>query len=422
MDSEAERMIDAIRAQPADDAPRLIYADWLTSQGNPLGEFVSIQCRLAAAPEVERRKLRIRENQLLKAHVDAWLAPVLTLLGHQGLDLPAHEFERGFLVSLTAPTTVLSRLDELFAVAPLLQKLTLRTPYITSVNLRHDYPSLDAARGASSLSRLRSLGVIAPAGNRGATALAECSHLAKLEELRFTGSAWGDDARLYACAPEELVLGAPGVRKLAKSPHLRALRSVNLSNNPLGTEGAIATLGAWRLENLELRYANVGDDFLRELVRLGAPELRSLSLAGGLFNEAALVALASAARALPVLEELDLEKCDLDAELLAAFFKALALPKLRSLRLERNRLGEKGALALAATPYARQLTNLELGHNRIGKKGAAALASSEHLAGLTRLTVNESSWKPETVELFAKSPTLAAAKVYFRGKLVRRTE
>ena len=68
-------------------------------------------------------------------------------------------------------------------------------------------------------------------------------------------------------------------------------------------------------------------------------------------------------------------------------------------------------------PAARQLDNLELGHNRIGQKGAAALASSPHLAHLTRLTLND-PWKPETVALFAKSPSLAAAKVYFKGKLV----
>lgn len=418
MHPESQPMLEAVRARPGDDAPRLIYSDWLTAQGDPLGEFVSIQCRLAAAPEVERRKLRTRENQMLKAHVRDWLAPLLDVLEHQGLDLPAHEFERGFLTSLTAPTTVLPRLEALFAVAPMLTALTLRTPLIFSADLRAAYPAIDAVRDAPLLSRLSSLGVIAPAGNRGAAALADCSSLAKLETLRFTGSAWGDDARIYSCPVEDLQLGSQGVRLLASSPHLRAVRSLNLSNNPLGTEGAVAVLrGAWELENLELRYASVGGEFLEELARVGAPKLRSLSLAGGLFSEVSLVRFAEAARALPALEELDLEKCDLGADTFVELFKAVKLPKLRSLRLERNRLGEKGALALAAAPWAKQLTNLELGHNRIGQKGAAALAKSEHLAGLTRLTLND-SWKPETVALFAKSPTLAAAKVYFKGKHV----
>lgn len=416
MHPEAQAMLEAIRARPNDDAVRLIYADWRTAQGDPLGEFVSIQCRLAAAPEVERRKLRVRENQLLKAHSRDWLEPVLQVLDHRPLDLPTHEFVRGFLASLTVPTTVLPRLDALFALAPVLEELTLRTPLPTQ-SLRLAYPSIDEVAHAPQLSRLTRLAVTAPAGDRGAAALAECSHLSNLRALRFTGSVWGDDARLYDAPIATLQLGLPGVRSLVTSPHLRGLRALNLSNNLLGNAGAIATLGWQALEELELRYSGVGQEFLLQLAKVGAPKLRALSLAGGLFDEASLVALASASRALPALEELDLEKCDLGADTLAAFFKALSLPKLRSLRLERNRLGEKGALALAASPGARQFDNLELGHNRIGQKGAAALASSPHLAGLTRLTLND-SWKPETVALFAKSPTLAAAKVYFKGKLV----
>jgi uncharacterized protein (TIGR02996 family) len=48
-------MLAAIRADPDDDAPRLIYADWLLEHGagdddRRLGELIQIECRLAKLP------------------------------------------------------------------------------------------------------------------------------------------------------------------------------------------------------------------------------------------------------------------------------------------------------------------------------------------------------------------------------------
>ncbi|MGH7227507.1 MAG: TIGR02996 domain-containing protein, partial [Gemmataceae bacterium] len=46
---------EAIREAPHDDAPRLIYADWLEEQGGAArtarAHFIRIQCRLAELPE-----------------------------------------------------------------------------------------------------------------------------------------------------------------------------------------------------------------------------------------------------------------------------------------------------------------------------------------------------------------------------------
>jgi uncharacterized protein (TIGR02996 family) len=41
----------AVLAAPADDAPRLVYADWLDEHGEPvLAEFIRVQCKLARLP------------------------------------------------------------------------------------------------------------------------------------------------------------------------------------------------------------------------------------------------------------------------------------------------------------------------------------------------------------------------------------
>lgn len=43
----AKPFIDAIRAAPEDDPPRLVYADWLTEKGDPLGGFITLRCEQA---------------------------------------------------------------------------------------------------------------------------------------------------------------------------------------------------------------------------------------------------------------------------------------------------------------------------------------------------------------------------------------
>jgi len=51
-----------ILANPEDDTPRLIYADWLDDQGDEArAEFIRLQCELA------RLKLRGEENQHLQS-------------------------------------------------------------------------------------------------------------------------------------------------------------------------------------------------------------------------------------------------------------------------------------------------------------------------------------------------------------------
>jgi uncharacterized protein (TIGR02996 family) len=73
-----------ILADPADDAPRMAYADWLQERGDPRGEFIAVQLRLAAleaagaggfvSPVVdfEYARLKRRERELLAAHEPVW--------------------------------------------------------------------------------------------------------------------------------------------------------------------------------------------------------------------------------------------------------------------------------------------------------------------------------------------------------------
>ena len=68
-------LLAAIRAAPADDAPRLVYADWLDEHGRPeRAAFIRVQCELARTGDPA---LRRREAELLAAHHDALAGPLL---------------------------------------------------------------------------------------------------------------------------------------------------------------------------------------------------------------------------------------------------------------------------------------------------------------------------------------------------------
>jgi uncharacterized protein (TIGR02996 family) len=51
-----DAFIQGIRERPDDDAPRLIYADWLDEHGDPQqGEFIRVECEMARLKVPEDR-------------------------------------------------------------------------------------------------------------------------------------------------------------------------------------------------------------------------------------------------------------------------------------------------------------------------------------------------------------------------------
>lgn len=74
---------------PLSDDARLVFADGLSEQGDPLGEFVTLQYRPALAP-VERR----RAEELQRRHARRWLGPLSRAVRPDGL-----RFERGVVVA-----------------------------------------------------------------------------------------------------------------------------------------------------------------------------------------------------------------------------------------------------------------------------------------------------------------------------------
>jgi len=90
MDQNAA-LLEAIYANPDDDALHLVYMDYLQDRGDPRGEFLSLQMkRLGHA--LTRDEART-ERRLLADHVDRWVPPeVLSKIQRVTI-----RFERGFL-------------------------------------------------------------------------------------------------------------------------------------------------------------------------------------------------------------------------------------------------------------------------------------------------------------------------------------
>ncbi|HEY1187548.1 MAG TPA: TIGR02996 domain-containing protein [Gemmata sp.] len=120
------------------------FADWLTEQGAPLGEFMKVQLALEdeSRPKKERDQLKVREAELLAAHEREWLGELAPyLLGRENkptteeseedeLERPEVQYRwaRGFLAALDAQCMPVG-LGQAVAASPaarLLRELRIR--------------------------------------------------------------------------------------------------------------------------------------------------------------------------------------------------------------------------------------------------------------------------------------------------------
>jgi uncharacterized protein (TIGR02996 family) len=73
-----EEFLAALRENPNDNVSRLVYADWLDEQGDPLAEFVRLEVRLAGGgiTDDERREMANRLAELGRGAERGWLMAV----------------------------------------------------------------------------------------------------------------------------------------------------------------------------------------------------------------------------------------------------------------------------------------------------------------------------------------------------------
>ena len=233
-----------------DDAPRLVYADWLEDHGErDRAEFIRAQCRLAKLPENDPRRpgLERRSEELLGQHAGEWLRP----LPEWAVREPP-EWRRGFVAAVRAKGE-----DFLRGAEELLRLCPLEGACLTEA--REHLPELLQRTHLANLTTLDLYdnGI----GAEGAKALAGSPHLANLTSLNL-GNNW---------------IGDEGVVALAGSPHLANLTTVLLVPNEIGAEGAVALASSPHLANLtwlnlmENRIGDEGTEALRQRFGARAP-------------------------------------------------------------------------------------------------------------------------------------------------------
>jgi uncharacterized protein (TIGR02996 family) len=450
-----------VAANPEDDSPRLVYADWLEDNGQPhRAEFIRLQCRLASMDEddPERLPLVLRESDLLFVYGDQWPElPAWARMIHNAfrrgfLDrtsmTAADLLKRGHTIFAAAPVTdleVRAVRDKMAQVAacPLLDRLTaLRleessiTPQaqLTPEDLRvlgtspHlgklralELPSVTLTREHARaladwpvLPRLRRLEVCPQPGEAFA-ALARPGRLASLEHLIYLGPFPPEAVgALAAAAPAlarlELIHGTTSAARLGALARHLPVKRLRVCDGGSSADALAEPPLAEGLASLELERMTLSMEALASLTtgsRLAG--LRRLSLNGAPLGAAEVRALASAP--LHALTRLDLRNVWLDAEAVGVLAASPNLAGLRWLDLSHNAFGDAGAAALAKSPYLRELVRLDLTACGIGPAGAAVLAASPNLATLRSLELVYNPLGDDGLRALADSPHLGGLHV-----------
>jgi uncharacterized protein (TIGR02996 family) len=185
--TERDAFLQAIAASPDDDAPRLIFSDWLEEDGDPdCAEFIRTQCQLASAKLSRKRRqpLRVRERALLDAHRQKWC---------QEFGLPIQEvaFERGLIARLR-----LSRWDGGRLLDP---EFAARLATLTELDLSGLQLGDDGLAAFAKVVQAPALGKLILSDNgvtdAGAAALAAATGLPHLDTLYLFDNPISDGAR-----------------------------------------------------------------------------------------------------------------------------------------------------------------------------------------------------------------------------------
>ncbi|HZY91092.1 MAG TPA: TIGR02996 domain-containing protein, partial [Gemmataceae bacterium] len=224
--NEQDALFAAVLEAPDDDAPRLVYADWLDENGQPeRAEFIRTQIERARLPEDDPRApaLKARERELTSANRRVWWQEL------PAWARPEAVYRRGFAAEVRATAR-----EFLKGAAGLFRRAPVRHVVLSSVG-DAEAAALAASPHLARLSALHLPGdTLTAAGWR---ALLASPALANLTELLLGGSAFGP-AEAQALASSANVaglirftlygghVGDLGLNALATSPHLGRLTAL----------------------------------------------------------------------------------------------------------------------------------------------------------------------------------------------------
>lgn len=371
-----QAFLNEILTNPQDDAPRLVYADWLEERGDPRGQFIRLQCEAERLPaSFDRDDLLYEAKLLRREYGKKWDREVRKQVGR-------FEYRRGFIehVSMKVGKFV-EKADQFLNLAP-----------IHSAKLRMDRDRVGD--------------------------LASCPSLRRLERLSLNS----------------VGMAAKRAPEFFGSEHFSQLTHLDLGNNNLGKKGIQVLVERARFDQLCglcVDGNNLQDQGVEILMQWSALEqVRSLKLSSNHMGRGGLVALA-ACPYLKSLKELRLD-CNRGApvDALAGF----NWPNLKSLYLDQIELGDDGVAALADLPLLESLEHVSLSTNRITDAGAAALAQTKRLKSLKSINVSgnnitqagfdqlmRSKWFPQLHENCFRTVDLVSILMLMDSPILERT-
>ncbi len=359
-----EAFLREVIARPDDDAPRLIYADWLEEHGDPdRAAFIRTEIEQAKLPDDHPRWTELRDLAfaMWRRHGARWYGDLLPLAEDVGT-------ERGFVESVELNASAFIR-----NAAALMARAPIRDVFL----IRYKTHFRRAVR---------------------------CPELARVERLQ--------------CNDEGSTLDGKDAAALAASPYTERLRELNIWNSHVGADGCRALAASRRLARLERLHlgdngvSNAGALALAEATHLN--RLRDLHLNGNFLTAEGVEALANADH-LSSLRELSLFSNRLGVRAARALAESRSLAGLTALNLHSNPLGDDGVRALADAPFVpgltelsiaavgartggvralaaapfRDLRDLNLSHNELGVGAFRSLASAGWLVGLKTLRLGK---------------------------------
>jgi uncharacterized protein (TIGR02996 family) len=379
-------LLAAIRANPEEDTPRLMYADWLDEQGDESSqvraEFIRHQCILAALHDddsdshpvyeflrdrdfvtrpsadwtriddgIHRRlALALRAEDLLARHGSSWAPPL-----PKALRASWDGFHRGFAHRLTLGNggTLGRSAERLRASAP---AVTLVAPVFPS-------QFVEQLADAGLLGWICGLEV----RDDCAPALRALGHRPEAAGIRTLKVRYG--------MADEIVSA------LVDSPHWTGLRELNLSDTVISSTAAGELFRAKHLRTLK-RLHVLGNDWPVETFR---------AFAAGGFDQ---------------LISLRFYRSGLDDDGAEALAACPALARLRKLDVDHNALTGRGVTALLCSPHLKRVAFLGLEGNSCARLDAKRLAQAE-AAGLRMFHAHGCRFLAADVRALARCPRLS---------------
>ena len=354
--SDRDALLTAILANPDEDTPRLVFADWLDEHGDASphaagtseggsgeawganswrAKFIRAGCAAARAAPYSQAKydLTAQADGLQGLHGAEWAA------GLDGLTVAAR-FARGFVEEVTMYSKrFVAAAAKVFAAQPV--------------------------RVVKFADMTYSRGTAAPRD------LFACPHLARLHTVEFPGLTVNDDFAAH----------------LARSPHLAGLRCLRLRGCTVSPTALRAVLESDRL-----------------------PSLVELELLDSTSIESDHLTAVAASPALSKLKVLSFRGCPVGPSGAVALAGSKHAAGLEVLRLKYERrpghppIRGPGAVALAESPHLGGLKELSLGRQELRRRGGELFAKAFAWSGMKRLALRGCDLGPQELLAIAANP------------------